>query len=53
MIDLTDVKMALGAAGSIWINISSFNTVVGAISGIVFLGYGLSRWYYLIKNKGR
>ena len=27
--------------------------VITLISGIVFLGYTLTKWYYLIKNKGK
>jgi hypothetical protein len=51
--NITDLKITIGAIMSIGLNIADFNIVIATISGVVFLGYGISRWYYLIKNKGK
>ena len=51
--NITDLKITIGAIMSIGLNIADFNIVIATISGIVFLGYGLTRWYYLIKSKGK
>jgi hypothetical protein len=51
--NITDLKITIGAIMSIGLNVSDFNVGIATISGIVFLGYGISRWYYLIKNKGK
>tara|TARA_R110000851_G_scaffold316151_2_gene479084 strand:+ start:2412 stop:2570 length:159 start_codon:yes stop_codon:yes gene_type:complete len=50
---ITDIKITIGALMSIGLNLADFNIVIASISGVVFLGYGVSRWYFLIKNKGR
>ena len=50
---ITDIKITVGAFMSIGLNLADFNIIIASISGVVFLGYGVSRWYFLIKNKGR
>ena len=47
--NITDLKITIGAIMSIGLNVSDFNVGIATISGIVFLGYGISRWYYPIK----
>lgn len=51
--NLTDIKIFIGATMSIGLNLSNFNILIATISGVVFLGYGITRWYYLLKNKGK
>ena len=48
--NLTDLKIAaLGSIG-LYVNLSDFNTIIGTSTGVVILGYTLSRWYYLVKE---
>ena len=48
--NLTDLKIAaLGSIG-LYVNLSDFNTIIGTLTGVVILGYTLSRWYYLVKE---
>jgi len=53
IMNLTDLKVIIGASMSIILNLSDFNVLIATVSGVVFLGYGITRWYYLIKNKGK
>jgi hypothetical protein len=49
---ITDIKMTIGGSAVVWLNLADFNVLVAAVSGVVFLGYGATKWYFLIKNKG-
>ena len=51
--NITDLKITIGALMSIGLNLSDFNVGIATISGVVFLGYGITRWYYLVKHKGK
>ncbi len=51
--DVTDLKVSFLAFLSITFNVTNFNSLIATVSGVVFLGYGITRWYYLLKNKGK
>lgn len=51
--NITDLKMTLGALASIGLNLANFNIWIATISGVVFLVYGTAKLYYLFKNKGK
>ena len=48
--NLTDVKIALLGSVGLYINLAEFNTIIATFTGVVILGYTLSRWYYLVKE---
>jgi hypothetical protein len=51
--DITDLKMTLGAMISVGLSLSNVNEIVATITGIVFLVYGVQRVYYIYQNKGK
>lgn len=48
--NITDIKMAILGTLGLYINLSGFNTFIATLTGVVILGYTISRWYYLIKE---
>tara|TARA_R110001592_G_scaffold244434_1_gene505832 strand:+ start:3808 stop:4008 length:201 start_codon:yes stop_codon:yes gene_type:complete len=48
--NITDFKMAILGTLGLYINLSGFNTFIATLTGVVILGYTISRWYYLIKE---
>tara|TARA_R110002167_G_scaffold13384_1_gene55811 strand:+ start:324 stop:488 length:165 start_codon:yes stop_codon:yes gene_type:complete len=48
--NLEDIKMALAGGLGLWINLGQFNDIVATLSGVIILGYTISRWYYLTKE---
>ncbi len=51
--NITDIKMAILGTLSLYINLSGFNTFIATLTGVVILGYTISRWYYLIKENNK
>lgn len=51
--NLTDLKVyALGSIG-VYVNIGDFNSYIATATGVIVLGYTISKWYYLVKSKGK
>ena len=51
--NLTDLKVyALGSLG-LYINLGDFNSYIATATGVIILGYTISKWYYLVKSKGK
>tara|TARA_R110000787_G_scaffold221970_2_gene330693 strand:+ start:758 stop:940 length:183 start_codon:yes stop_codon:yes gene_type:complete len=48
--NLEDIKMGIAGAAGVWLNLGQFNDIIAAFSGVVILGYTVSRWYYLTKE---
>lgn len=48
--NITDIKMAILGTLGLYINLAGFNTFIATLTGVVILGYTISRWYYLIKE---
>ena len=42
--------MGIAGAAGVWLNLGQFNDIIAAFSGVVILGYTVSRWYYLTKE---
>jgi len=51
--NITDIKMAILGTLGLYINLSGFNTFIATLTGVVILGYTISRWYYLIKENNK
>ena len=51
--NITDFKMAILGTLGLYINLSGFNTFIATLTGVVILGYTISRWYYLIKENNK
>lgn len=51
--NITDIKMAILGTVGLYINLSGFNTFIATLTGVVILGYTISRWYYLIKENNK
>jgi len=51
--NITDIKMAILGSLGLYINLSGFNTFIATLTGVVILGYTISRWYYLIKENNK
>lgn len=51
--NLTDLKVYALSSLSVFLNVGDFNAYLGAASGVVALGFTLSKWYYLVKSKGK
>ena len=51
--NLTDLKVyAFGSLG-LYVNLGDFNSYIAAATGVIMLGYTISKWYYLVKSKGK
>lgn len=48
--NITDIKIAILGTIGLYINLAGFNTFIATLTGVVILGYTISRWYYLIKE---
>jgi hypothetical protein len=48
--NITDIKVAILGTLGLYINLAGFNTFIATLTGVVILGYTISRWYYLIKE---
>jgi len=51
--NITDIKIAILGTLGLYINLSGFNTFIATLTGVVILGYTISRWYYLIKENNK
>ena len=51
--NLTDLKVyAFGSLG-LYVNLGDFNSYIATATGVIILGYTISKWYYLVKSKGK
>jgi len=51
--NITDIKIAILGTIGLYVNLAGFNTFIATLTGVVILGYTISRWYYLIKENNK
>jgi len=49
--NLTDIKVYLLGTVGMYLELGEFNGYVATLTGVVILGYTLSKWYFLMKGK--